>query len=320
MSNPLTRHLSSWTATLEYSVIPRKVIGHARLMLADTIAVAIAGEDEAVVPAMRRYVAAEQGTCSVWGSRILTSARNAALANGAMAHALDFDDNNMSMIGHPSAPVVPAVLALADETRVSLADVLVAYIAGVQIESILGRVCGLRHNNRGWHTISTYGSFAAAGAAARLLKLDAAQTQHALCLAASLAGGLRQNFPTMTKAVHAGFGAQNGVLAARLAAAGIRAADDAVEGAEGFLQLFAGVDAPALDTEEFAGFEILENFAVPERLDDHPKKPLAAHELRARFTRCVAPRRGEPDAASLWGVLVQDDPHARLRPAALLAA
>jgi 2-methylcitrate dehydratase PrpD len=261
MKNALTNYLTGFTASLDYSAIPQDVVSHARLMLADTIAVALAAESDEVTPLMRKYAASEQGQCVLWGSNIRTTARNAALVNGAMAHALDFDDNNMSMIGHPSAPVAPAVLALADEVPVSLADVLVAYIAGVQIESVFGRVAGLRPNNRGWHTISTYGSFASAGACARLLKLDEAQVQHALCLAASLAGGLRENFPEMTKPVHAGFGAQNGVLASRLAAVGVRAVSTAIEGPEGFLQLFAGVDSAEIDTSQFDTFEVRENFA-----------------------------------------------------------
>lgn len=256
----LSAGLARFSASLEYSAIPAKVVEHARLMLADTVAVALAASGEEVVHAIHRFAEEDRGPSCVWGSGISTTARNAALANGTMAHALDYDDNNMSMIGHSSAPVVPAILALADEVHVSLKEVIVAYIVGVQVESVLGRRAGLEHNARGWHTTSTLGTFGAAAASARLLQLDAVRMHDALGLAVSMASGVRQNFPSMAKAVHAGIAAQNGVTAAKLARSGVRAAADAIEGAEGFLSLYAGRQPPSSGDDEFAGFEILESF------------------------------------------------------------
>jgi 2-methylcitrate dehydratase PrpD len=258
--SPLSRQLARYIASFRFESLPPEVLRHARLMLADTIAVALAAEQEEVIAKVRRYAAAEGGSAALWNTTARSSAATAALVNGAMAHALDFDDNNMSMIGHSSAPVVPAVLALADEQGCTLADVISAYVAGVQVESVLGRIVGLEHNARGWHTTATLGTFGATAACARLLRLDEAAAQHALGLAASMASGLRQNFPSMTKALHAGFAAKNGVVAARLAAAGIRSAEDALDGNEGFTALFAGRKGGAASPQDLARFEILESF------------------------------------------------------------
>jgi 2-methylcitrate dehydratase PrpD len=176
-----------------------------------------------------------------------STARNAALANGSMAHAHDFDDGNMAMVGHPSSPVVPAVLALADELDASGTDIITAYAVGVELEGRLGLAVTYEHNGRGWHTTCTLGTFGATAAAGSLLKLDATRMLQAFGIAASLASGLRQNFGYMTKPLHAGIAAQNGVLAARLAQAGMKSSPHAIEGHEGFFDLFT--DHAVLDPE-----------------------------------------------------------------------
>lgn len=258
----ITARLSSYVASLKAEDIPAPVFQHARLMLADTIGVGLAGTQEnasrTVMTALRR----ENGSCAIWGTPATASASAAALINGVLAHALDFDDNNMSMIGHSSAPVVPAILALADEGEFSLTDVVVAYIAGVQVESALGRIATLEHNARGWHTTSTLGTFGAAAACARLKSLDATRTADALGIAATFASGLKHNFGTATKPVHAGMAARNGLLAAELAAAGLDANPHAVDGPQGFLSLYAGrgQGEHKLPGDYFDQFEILQSF------------------------------------------------------------
>lgn len=256
----LPSQLAAYAAALNFADVPKEVVTHARLMLSDTIAVAIAAEDEDVVAKLRRYASQNSGQAIVWNTDLRTRAETAALVNGATAHAMDYDDNNMAMIGHSSAPVVPAILALADEAPYSLAELLTAYIVGVQIESVLGRIAGLEHNARGWHTTATLGTFGATAACTSLFRLDRTATQHALGIAASLACGIRQNFPSMTKAVHAGSAAKNGVTAAKLAAAGVTAADDALYGAEGFLPLFSGVRAPESTSYQLQQFYVCESF------------------------------------------------------------
>ncbi len=235
---PVTQTLGRWIAAVEYAQIPAEIAEFAKRAIADTVGVALAACDEDVTRIIIETVKDERGRCSIWGSSVKTTARNAALANGTMAHAHDLDDNNMSMVGHASAPVVPAILALADEADASGADIVLAYIVGVEVEGKLGLAVTYEHNGRGWHTTSTLGTLGAAAACAKLLKLDAAAAQHALGIAASLASGVRQNFGTMTKPVHAGIAAQNGVFAAKLAAKGLNASARAIEGHEGFFDLF----------------------------------------------------------------------------------
>ena len=158
----------------------------------------------------------------------------AALANGTAAHALDFDDMCFVSLAHPSAPLVPAVLAAAESERLPGRAVLDAYVVGFEIEARLGRVMNPRHYQRGWHCTSTLGTIGAAAAVSRLLGLDAAAAGHALAIAASEASGLKENFGTMVKPLHAGLAARNGVLAALLARGGMTASDAGDRRSAGF--------------------------------------------------------------------------------------
>ena len=168
---------------------------------------------------VQRVVEAEgSGPCrrARHGARARAPA-NAALANGTAAHALDYDDMCFVSLAHPSAPLVSAALAAAELAGASGAALLDAYVVGFELEGRLGRAMNPRHYQRGWHCTSTLGTIGAAAAASRLLGLDARPTGHALAIAASEASGLKENFGTMVKPLHAGLAARNGVLAAQLA-------------------------------------------------------------------------------------------------------
>lgn len=210
--------------------------------IVDTVACMIAGAgDEAV-----RRVGAGLGS---WGgsgaaSRVGASAGCdapwAALVNGTAAHALDYDDVLDPAASHVSAVMVPALLALGEEIDASGADVVDAYIVGVEVQECLAEAVNMVHYTRGWHTTLTLGAPSAAAACARLLRLDADQSRNAISLATSLAAGFKRQFGTNAKPFHAGLGAKNGILAARMAAAGLTADSAAFEGARGFLDLMAG--------------------------------------------------------------------------------
>jgi len=206
----------------------------------DTVGVALAGSTEPVSRIVRAIVAEGAGDGVVLGSPVRAAATDAALANGTAAHALDFDDMCFVSLAHPSAPLVPAALAAAESSGASGRAALDAYVAGFEIEARLGRVMNPRHYERGWHCTSTLGSVGAAAAAARLLGLGAEAAGHALAIAASEASGLKENFGTMVKPLHAGLAARNGVLAALLAKAGLTASVQAIDGPQGFLQAFDG--------------------------------------------------------------------------------
>jgi 2-methylcitrate dehydratase PrpD len=213
----------------------------------DTLGVTLAGASEPAARIVQRVVADKTaGRCTVIGSAMHAGAADAALANGTAAHALDFDDMCFVSLAHPSAPLVSAALAAAEIAGASGRALLDAYIVGFEVEGRLGRAMNPRHYARGWHCTSTLGTIGAAAAAARVLGLDAAATAHALSIAASEASGLKENFGTMVKPLHAGLAARNGVLAAQLAQAGMTASCDAFHGAQGFLAAMDAEHDPAM--------------------------------------------------------------------------
>jgi 2-methylcitrate dehydratase PrpD len=205
--------------------------------LLDTIGVMLAGASESAAASVQQIVAQESSVlqCSVLGTRLRTSATSAALANGTAAHAHDYDDMCFVSLAHPSAPLVAAGLAIAELSGATGRALLEAYVVGFEIEARLGRAMNPRHYQRGWHCTSTLGTIGAAAAASRLLGFDATASGHALAIAASEASGLKENFGTMVKPLHAGLAARNGVLAALLAQAGMTASASAIEGPQGFL-------------------------------------------------------------------------------------
>jgi 2-methylcitrate dehydratase PrpD len=160
----------------------------------------------------------------------------AALVNGAAGHALDYDDTHSLMSGHPTVPVLPAALALAEDLDRSGAELLAAFVAGVEVECRLAAGIGPSHYAKGWHVTSTMGVFGATAAASHLLGLDAEQFGRAMGFAASQASGLKANFGTMTKPFHAGQAAERGLLAARLAQRGFTANPDAITANQGLAQ------------------------------------------------------------------------------------
>jgi len=203
----------------------------------DTIGVTLAGAGEPAPRIVREALAADgAGQCVVLGTSMRTSAANAALANGTAAHALDFDDMCFVSLAHPSAPLVPAALAAAELAAAAGPALLDAYVVGFEIEGRLGRLMNPRHYQRGWHCTSTLGTIGAAAGASRLLGLDAPAAGHALAIAASKASGLKENFGTMVKPLHAGLAARNGIVAALLARGGMTASARAIEGPQGFLR------------------------------------------------------------------------------------
>ena len=181
------------------------------------------------------------GPCSIWGTTHHGSAPVAAFANGTAAHALDFDDMCFVSLAHPSAPLAPAIMAAGELAGAPGRAVLDAYVVGFEVQARLGRLMNPRHYQRGWHCTSTLGVMSAAAGASRLLGLDASATAHALAIAASSASGLKENFGTMVKPLHAGLAARDGVMAALLAKGGLTASEKALDGPQGYLK--------ALDSE-----------------------------------------------------------------------
>jgi 2-methylcitrate dehydratase PrpD len=232
----LTRVLAAKASALSFDALPAPVRELARQCVLDYLGVTLAGAEEPLVKILLDETAEAGGSpqASVIGHAIRLPALSAALVNGAAAHALDYDDVNMAMPGHPSVAVLPALLALAELTGSSGREVVTAFVAGYETACRIGAALQPGHYNLGFHSTGTVGSFGAAAACARLLGRDAEMTATALGIAGTQAAGLKSQFGTMCKPFHAGKAAQNGLLAARLAARGFSSRADIVECVQGF--------------------------------------------------------------------------------------
>jgi len=232
----LTAGLAEFVATAAVKPAAPELQRLVRTGFIDTAAVMIAGRDEPVTRVVRDWVAAR--ACQPIGSRLLfgqdrASPRDAALVNGVAAHALDYDD--VGLQGHPSAVLVPALLAEGERLGSSGMALISAYVVGYEIwAELIARDAGL-HHLKGWHPTGVFGTVATAGAVAALRRLDSQRAQHALGLAASMAAGLTANFGSMAKPFHAGQAAAHGIDAVDLAEAGMTAAPDLLEHPKGFL-------------------------------------------------------------------------------------
>ncbi len=220
--------------------VPAAARTAASLCILDWLGVTFAGSTEPLARILRAEFADEHGRGTVVGSSQRVPAKAAALINGATGHALDFDDTNLFGGHHATAALLPAALALGEQAGVSGADLLTAYIAGVEVTARMRVVIGDEHYRQGWHITSTLGVYGAVAAAGWLMHLDTDQFGRAVGLATSQVGGVHANFGTMTKPFHAGFAAERGLLSAGLARRGFTANPDAFERA--FAQMSGDID------------------------------------------------------------------------------
>lgn len=233
--SPVTDVIADFTVNTAASDIPESARQITRLSLLDWLAISIAGRDEPVSQIVRDMIEEEGGTeqASVFGSTQKFPARAAALANGTISHALDYDDTHFIHIGHPSVGIIPAALAIAQQLGYNRNEWLDASLMGMEASCRVGDWLGRSHYKKGFHQTATAGSIGATVAAARLLKLDVEQTRYAIGLAATRTSGLKCQFGTMGKPYHAGMAAANGVDAAKLAAAGFISRPNALECEQG---------------------------------------------------------------------------------------
>ena len=244
-AKPLASIWGEFAAAATLSQFPELARQRALDAVTDVIGCIRAGSPEPACQKLLRVLPStaeptEASTALLIGARRFASPTDAALYNGTAAHALDYDDITHPAVAHPSAVLVPAMLSVASRQRTSGADFIAAYIVGIEVFGKLGRALNNAHYIRGWHATATLGTLAAALAASRLLGLDPARLALAMNIAASSAGGVRANFGSMVKPLHAGLAARNGVLAALLAREEFSAAPRALEQADGFLAVFEG--------------------------------------------------------------------------------
>ena len=257
----LTRALAALALDYRYEDFPEDVRAMGRRCILDGVACALAGRAEPVVRSVEAEALETGGTAeaSLIGLGVQLPAGQAALVNGTAAHALDYDDVNIAIPGHPTTVVMPAVLAVAEAVNANGRDVLAAFVAGYEVACRVGLVLGPGHYDRGFHATATAGVIGAAAGCARLLRLSPAQAASALALAATQASGLKALFGNMGKPLHAGLAARNAVLAVRLAARGLDAGEDALEHAQGFAKAMSPDADPQRALDEPARFHILRN-------------------------------------------------------------
>ena len=256
--------VANFIATAHDRVLPPEVLDAARLCLTDWMGVAIGASTEPAGQIVRDTVA---GWRSSGRSSVLfggsAAAPFAALANGTLAHCLDFDDTYVDAVTHTSAPVWAATLALGEDIEASEAEMLAAFVTGFEVAARVGHGLGQAATARGWHGTGVFGRIGAASAAAALLKLDAERALNAVALAATQTSGLTASFGTMAKPFHAGKAAMDGILSAQLAAGGF-------VGATGILEPGAGLDNAVIQDGslsivpiEFSDWRILRNSFKP---------------------------------------------------------
>jgi 2-methylcitrate dehydratase PrpD len=239
----ITRRIAEYLATTDLENFSPEAVYAAKGAMMDCLGCMLAGSREPLADILCEFVRANDGrsVATIVGRGVKTSAPDAALVNGAMGHALDYDDITPGIKGHPTVVLLPAALALAEENQATGRDLLLAYMLGFEVACGVGdAMSAAYYDDLGWHPTGPLGVLAAAAAASRILKLNQQQTTMAISLAASQAAGLRQNFGTMTKPFHAGAACRAGVTAAKLARVGFTASQDAIEGRFGFLRAFSG--------------------------------------------------------------------------------
>ena len=226
----------------EYGNIPADAVSIAKNAIIDGLGVALAGTREPAGLIVSEFAkeTGETGGATVIGQEFTTSALLAALANGTLMHALAFDDVATSWLGHPTAVILPAALAIGEIAKASGEELLKAYLLGCEVAAKIGQIAAPRQHELSWHNTSTIGTIGAAAACARLLKADVHQTKMVLGIAGSEASGLKGNFGSMTKPLHAGLAARNGVMAAMLAKKGFSANESILEKHLGFAFTFLG--------------------------------------------------------------------------------
>ena len=247
----LTEYVGKFIASTKYEDIPQDVVELGKKSILDGLGLALAGSRAQTGVICREYVEHLEicdGKASIIGSSKKTSPRFAAFVNGVSIHADDFDDTQLSaakdrvygLLVHPTVPVLPALLALAEGRTISGKDLMLAYHAGVEVECKIAEAISPRHYQDGFHSTGTCGPFGSAAACAKLLRFDLSKILNTFGLVASQSGGLRENFGTMTKPFQAGHAAESGLASAELVALGWTAAEQILEAERGFFHAFGG--------------------------------------------------------------------------------
>ena len=257
-SSTITDYVAGFIVDTGQRDVPKDVAHLGKRSVIDGLGLALAGATSQTSRIARRYlsslgIGSEKGSVVI-GAELRVPARFAAFANGISIHADDYDDTQLAvapdrvygLLTHPTAPVLPAVLALAERDGRSGRDLLTAYQIGVEVECKVSEAILPRHYQEGFHSTGTVGTIGAAAGAAKLLGLDREAARRALSIGATQSAGLRENFGTMTKPFHAGHAAEGGVVAAELAKLGFTASQNGLEADRGFFRAAGGGYSPEM--------------------------------------------------------------------------
>ena len=247
----VTAEAAEFVVAARYAALPPDLIETGKMHILDAIGLAIAGEKAQTGPIVRQYLGdlgVLNGSATILGTRLKSSPRFAAFANGAAIHADDFDDTQLAvakdrvygLLTHPTVTTVTSALAMAETLGKSGRDFMLAYHLGVEVETKVCEAIAPRSYENGFHSTSMCGVFGSAVSAAKMRGLDAEKLRNALGLAGAQASGLRENFGTMTKPFQAAHAAEGGVVSADLAALGWTAAQNILEAKRGFFEAFGG--------------------------------------------------------------------------------
>jgi len=255
-----TEDVAGFVTGTRYHQIPQEAVARAKWCILDCLGVALAGSTESAGTIISEYVKDLGGKpeATVIASGFRTSSPQAALVNGTLAHALDYDDSHPNF-QHATAVTLPAVLALAERERSPGRATLEAYVLGCEVGSKIGITMGNALGELGWHPCGIIGSIASTVASAKLLNLNKTQIKMALGIAASQAAGLSRNIGTDVKPFHSGIGAKNGVVAAMLAVRNFKADESIFDGHHSFPKVFLGneYDFAKLNRQLGAPFSIV---------------------------------------------------------------
>jgi 2-methylcitrate dehydratase PrpD len=262
----ITRHLAEHVHRVKFHALPRDVVEKGKQCFLDCMGSAIGGLRDEASEIIKDYVQTfgGEGKSTVIGTRMRRDMAHAALANGVIAHALDFDDYHSETVIHGTAACLPALLAVAENDGLSGQDLLTALCVGFDVSIRVGMALGSYHYERGWHSTSTSGIFGATAGVAKLMNLNPDQIVHAFGLCGTQASGLRQVFGTMTKPFHPGKAAMDALISCGLARKGFTSPEDILEGEMGVLEVL---------TENSHGEWILEGLGSRYHILDVSFKP-----------------------------------------------
>ncbi|MHB8909418.1 MAG: MmgE/PrpD family protein [Syntrophales bacterium] len=266
--DPVTDRIAGFFVETPYEDIPREAIHEARRAIIDGLGVSLGGVDDPSAGILMNYCRSIGGSeqAQVWGRPERLPAEFAALVNGQQAHILDFDDTFMppETNFHTTAPLLPALMAVAEQRHLSGKAVLRSFVLGFDGSARLAHAMGRAHYSQGWHVTATMGPVGAAIGVGTLIGLDRSELRNAIGIAITHSGGVTAMHGSMCKSYHAGKGAELGLRSALMAELGFNSAQEPITDPKGYLNVAAGDRAVSRLTDRLGSrYLILENGYKP---------------------------------------------------------